>query len=187
MENTYKEIVANAKEELNQALASFKEEVSKIRSGRVSAAFVEDIKVDCFGSIMPIKQLGAVSVVSNREIEIQLWDKSYLDSTVKAIEEENLGFGVRTESNNIYLSAPPLSEETRKNLIAVLAKKKEEFFQEIRRIRDKAWKEIQNKFREGEIREDDKYRGRDDLDKAASECKEKMEEAVKNKEEEIKG
>jgi ribosome recycling factor len=184
---SYQEILEKIKPNFENVVDLFKGELQKIRANRVSAALIEDIKVDCFGSILPLKQLGAISIPSLREISIQLWDKSYVDSVVRAIEKENLGLGIRVEENKIYLSAPPLTEETRKNLIRVLNQKKEETFQEIRRIRDKAWKEIQEGFQKGEIREDDKYRGKDKLEEIVHEYREKIEEIAENKEKEIMG
>lgn len=181
----YQEILEKIKPELQNVVDSFKSEVAKIRAGRLSPSLVEDIKVDCSGAIMNLKQLGAISTFSLREVCVQLWDKSYIEPVVKAIENENLGLGIRTEENKIYLSSPPLTEERRKDLIRVLNQKKEEVFQEIRRVRDKAWKEIQEGFQKGEIREDDKYKGKDKLEEVIHEYRDKIEEMTENKEKEI--
>lgn len=183
----YPEIIDKTKPELQDIVDSFKNEIQKLRAGRLTVALVEDIRADCFGSLLPLKQLGAISSPSLREISIQLWDKSYIESVVRAIENEDLGLGIRTDENTIYLSSPPLTEEARKNLTRVLNKKKEETFQSIRRVRDKSWKEIQDGFQKGEIREDDKYKGKDKLEDVVHEYRDKIEEMVKNKENEIKG
>lgn len=184
---TYEEIIEKIKPELQNLVDSFKTEMMKIQAGRLSPGFLENIKADCFGSVLPLKQLGAISSVSPRGLLIQLWDKSYVEGVVKAIEQENLGLSMRMEENNIYLTAPSLTEETRQNLIQLLREKKEEAFQNIRRLRDKAWKGIQEGFQRGEIREDDKYRGKDKLDEIVRKYRDKMEEMTKNKETEIKG
>jgi len=183
----YNEIIEKIKPDLQNLVNYFKEEVLKIRAGRLSPSLVEDIKVECFGSVMSVKQLGAISTPSFREILIQLWDKSYVEQVVRAIEKANLGVGIRIEENNIYLSAPPLTEEQRKNLIRVLNQKKEQVFQSIRKIRDKAWKEIQEGFQRGEIREDDKYKGKDKLEEVIKEYRQKIEEISERKREEIEG
>lgn len=183
----HKEIIDKIEPELQSIIDAFRAEAMKLRSSRLSPSLIEDIKVDCFGSILPLKHLGAVSASSLREVSIQLWDKSYVEPAIGAIENENLALSVRVKENNIYVSSPPLTEETRKNLIRVLNQKKEETFQNIRRTRDKAWREIQEGFQKGEIREDDKYKGKDKLEEVVRQYRDKLEELVENKEKEIMG
>lgn len=184
---TYQEIIEKIKPEFQNELDVFAAELMKIRSGRLSPNLVEDIKVECFGSVLPLKQLGAISIVSPKELLVQLWDKSYVEGVVKAIEEKGFGFGVRTDGTNLYLSTSALTEETRQNLIQLLNKKKEETFQNLRRVRDKVWKMLQDGFQKGEVREDDKYKGKDKLDELTRDYREKMEKMAENKEKEIKG
>ena len=80
-----------------------------------------------------------------------------------------------------------MSEEVRKSIICLLNKKKEEFFQRLRHWRDKAWRELQDREKSGELREDDKFRGRDKLDELTKEFREKMDELAEIKEQEIRG
>jgi len=184
---THQAIIDELEPDLEKAKNEFKEELMKLRSGRLSPASIEDITADCFGSMMPIKQLGAISSPSPRELLVQLWDKSYVDGVAKAVELAGLGLSVRIDGVNMYFSAPPLTAESRENLVQVLNKKKEEVFQELRKMRDKAWKNIQEGFQAGEIREDDKFKGRDKLDELVRENRDKIEEMVANKTTEIKG
>lgn len=183
----YQQIIDETKQEIQKVLDFFKNELAKIHSGRITPALVEDVMADCFGSQMPIKQLGAISSLSQRELQIQAWDKSYVEGIVKAIENAGLILSVRIDEVNIYLTAPPLTAESRQSLVHVLDKKKEEIFQQIRKIRDKAWNDMQNGFKAGEIREDDKFKGRDKLDELTRDMREKAEEMAENKEKEIKG
>lgn len=184
---THQEIIDELKPNLDKSVDEFKQELMKMRAGRLSPASIEDITADCFGSMLPIKQLGAISSPSPRELLVQLWDKSYVDGVAKAVELAGLGLSVRIDGVNMYFSAPPLTTESRESLIQVLNKKKEEVFQELRKLRDKAWKNIQEGFQAGEIREDDKFKGRDKLDEEVREHREKIEEMVANKTTEIKG
>lgn len=181
---SYEQILDNIKPDLERLEQEFKTQLLEIRSGKLSVSLIEDVKADCFGSILPLKQLGAISV-SNKEIMVQLWDKSYVEGVVKAIEKRGFGLGVRIDGNNIYLTAPPLTEDSKKNLIRVLNQKKEEMFQEIRHLRDRAWKQIQEGTTSGEIREDDKFKGKDKLEEKIKEIRNNLEELVKNKEQEI--
>ena len=184
---TYQEIIENLEPELDNAVQDFKGELMKIRSGRLSPAFVEDIEVDCFGQLLPLKQLGAITSNSLRGLVVQLWDKSYVEGVVGAIEQEGLGLSVRIDGNNVFLTAPPLTQEIRQEMIQLLNRKKEDVFQQVRRIRDKGWKDIQDGFTRGEIREDDKFKGKDKLDEATRKCREKMEKMTSDKETELKG
>jgi len=181
------EIIDKLKPELEKSIEGFKESIMRLRAGSLSPALLENVEADCFGSVLPLKQLGAISNVSPRELKLQLWDKSYVEGVVKAIETEDFGLGVRTDGESIYFTSPPLTAESRENIIRVLNKNKEEVFQNLRHKRDRAWNAIQDGFQAGEIREDDKFKGKDKLDEAVREFREKIEEIVKNKEVEIKG
>lgn len=181
------EIIDKLKPELEKIVTGFKEELMKLRAGSLSPALLEDIEAECFESILPIKQLGAITNVSSRELSVQLWDKSYVEGVVKAVEVAGLGLSVRIDGANIYFTSPPLTAESRENIIHVLNKNKEEVFQDLRHKRDRAWKAIQEGFQAGEIREDDKFKGKDKLDEMVREFRDKIEEMVKNKEVEIKG
>ena len=182
---SYQEILDKIKPELEKNLDFFKKQLMEIRAGRLSSGLIENIKADCFGQELPLKQLGIISTPSHNEISIQLWDKSYIEGVVQAIEKRKVGLNVRIEGNNVYLSVPPLTEEIKQNLIKILNEKKEESFQNIRRIRDKAWKEIQERCQKGEVTEDDKYKGKDKLEELVKEYREKIEETAENKRKEI--
>jgi len=181
------EIVDKLKPELEKSVTGFKEEMMKLRAGSLSPALLEDIEANCFDSILPIKQLGAISNTAPRELSVQLWDKSYVEGVVKAVESAGLGLSVRMDGANLYFTSPPLTAESRENIIRVLNKNKEEVFQNLRHKRDRAWKTIQDGFQAGEIREDDKFKGKDKLDEMIRDFRDKIEEMVKNKEVEIKG
>lgn len=183
----YTEIIEQLKPAFERATDDFKQELLKIQTGRLSASLIEDIKADCFGQKLPLKQLGAILAVSQRELALELWDKSYVEGVVAALEKQGMDLGIRTDEKTVYLTAPALTEESRHNLIRLLNQKKENAFQDIRRLRDRAWREIQDGFQQGEIREDDKYKGKDKLDEATREYREKIEELASNKEKEIKG
>jgi ribosome recycling factor len=75
----YQEILDNLKPELEKALADLKEELMKIRASRLSPNLIEDLKIECFGTVCPLKQLGAISLASFKEVMVQLWDKSYVE------------------------------------------------------------------------------------------------------------
>ncbi|MCD6500836.1 ribosome recycling factor [bacterium] len=184
---SYQKIIEQIKPELENLIDNLKQELMKIQTSRISSALIEDITVEIEGNQIPLKRLGAIFSSSARELTVQPWDKLYLEPIVRAIERAGLGLAPLVDKDTIRLVAPPLTEETKKNLIRLLNQKKEETFQNIRHLRDRAWREIQEGFRQGEIREDDKYKGKDKLEEVVSEFRDKVEELTEKKEKEITG
>jgi len=116
---------------------------------------------------------------------IQPWDKNILKDIEKAIATERPGMSPVVDSEIIRISMPLLSEERRKELISMLSDKLEQAKINIRLRREKAWKEIQDLTREGKIREDDKFRAKDELQEMIDDYNEKIDEMGENKEKEI--
>jgi ribosome recycling factor len=181
----YKEIINKMKPELDKAIAYFERELSKIHTGRASSAIVEDLVVDCFGQKMPLKQLAMISVPEPRQIVIQPWDKSYFEGIQNAIAQSQLGLSPIADQNVIRIMMPDLTSDYRQSLAKVIARTQEEARQTIRRLRDQAWSEVQRKEREGEIREDDKFKAKDDLQELIDDFAKKIEEIGDRKKKEI--
>lgn len=181
----YKEIVNKLKPELEKVLRFFEGELAKIRTSRATPSLVEDIVVDCFGQKCPLKQVAAISAPEQKQILIQPWDKSYFEGIVHALEKTGIGASPIVEKDVIRIKLPPLTEEYRKNLSRLLSEKKEQSYQTIRRWRDEIWKEVQDRSREGKIREDDKFRAKDELQKLVDDYQEKIEKAEEKKKREI--
>ena len=181
----YKDIINNIKPELDKAISFLERELAKIRTGRASVSLVEDIVVECFGQYFPLKQLAVISIPDPRQILIQPWDKSYLEGIVRALEKTGIGANPIVDKEVIRINLPPLSEEYRKELLRLLSQKQEEARKTIRRWRDEAWSKIQQGYQEGKIREDDKYRGKDELQELIDEYNEKIETLGEKKRKEI--
>lgn len=181
----YQDIISKIKPELDKIIQFLDGELTKIRTGRASVSLVEDVIVDCFGSKFPLKQLGAISVPESRQILIQPWDKSYIEPIERALSQANLGVSAVVDKDVIRITMPPLTEEFRKNMRNIVSQKMEQARESIRRWRDDVWKEIQEKTRAGEIREDDKFRAKDELQELVDEYNEKIEEMGERKRKEI--
>ena len=181
----YKDIINKIRPELDKVINFLERELAKIRTGRATPSLVEDIVCECFGQKFPLKQLAAISVPESKQILIQPWDKSYIEGIVKALEKSSLGAAPIVDKDLIRISLPPLSEEYRKNLIKILSEKQEEARKTIRRWREEAWDEIQEKFRAGKIREDDKFRAKDELQELIDEYNQKIEDIGEKKKKEI--
>jgi ribosome recycling factor len=181
----YQEIINKIRPECDKALNFFERELAKIRTSRASPALIEDISVECFGQKFPLKQLGMVSLPEPKQILIQPWDNSYLEPIMSALSKSGLGISPVVDKNLIRISLPPLSKEYRQDLLRLLGQKIEEAKRTIRHWREMAWDEIQEGFQAGEIREDDKYRGKDKLQELVDEYNEKIEELAEKKKKEI--
>ncbi len=181
----YKQIIEKIKPEFEKVVHFFEGEIAKIRTSRASPSLVEDIKVDCFGDKFPLKQLASISMPEPRQILIHPWDKSYTEPIEKAISNSNLGLSAVVDKEAIRISLPPLSQELRKNLLRILMDKQEEARKTIRHWRERAWDEIQEKSRTGEIREDDKFKAKDELQKMIDSYNKKIEDLGERKKKEI--
>ena len=182
---TYKEFVDAIKPEFEKALKFFESEIAKMRTSRATPALVEDIQVTAFGSKFSIKQLAAISSPQANQLLIQPWDQSYIEPIEKAIVQSGLGMSTAVDKNLIRLSLPLLTEEYRKSLVKLLGEKAEVTRQSMRRSREDAWNKIQLAQREKKITEDDKFKGKEHLQKLIDEYHEKVDELIKRKENEI--
>jgi len=181
----HKEIINKIKPELDKVIHFLEGELAKIRTGRASPFLVEDIVVDCFGQKFPLKQLAAISTPEAKQILIQPWDKSYIEGIVSALEKSGVGANPVVDKDSIRINLPSLTEEYRKELLKILSEKQEQTRQTLRRWREQAWRQVQDGFKEGKIREDDKFRAKDELQELVDEYSEKVENLGEKKKKEI--
>ncbi len=181
----YKDLINKIKPDINKIIEHLKGELGSLQVGRATPALVENIEVECYGNRLPIKQLASINVPEPRMIIIQAWDMSILKDIEKAIRTERPGMSPVVDGEIIRVNIPSLNEERRKELSSILADKLEQARIAIRLRREKVWKEVQDLTRESKIREDDKFRAKDELQKLIDEYNEKIEEMGKSKEKEI--
>ena len=181
----YKQSIEKIKPELEKAIDFHRKELQKIRSGKASPSLVEDITVDCFDSKLSLKQLATISSPEARQLVIQPWANDYIEPIEKALQKADLGTSPVVDGHIIRINLPPLTGEFREKLLSQVSQKAEEAHQTIRKWRDEAWKEIQEKHHKGEISEDDKFKGKDDLQELIDDCNQKIEELKEKKKKEI--
>lgn len=181
----HKEIIQRIKPELEKTISFLEGELSKIRTGRATPSLVEDVVCDCFGQKFPLKQLAAISVPEPKQILIQPWDKSYIEGIVSSLGKTGVGASPIVDKDVIRITLPPMNEEYRKSLQRLISDKQEEARKTIRHWREEAWAQIQEKTKEGEIREDDKFRAKDDLQEAVDEANKKIEDLGERKKKEV--
>ncbi len=177
------EIFKSTEEDMKKAVQYFKNEIAGLRTGRASTALVEEIKVDYYGSKIPIKQLASVSVPEPNQIMLQVWDKNAVELVEKAIME-NLSLTPQKQGNVLRVTLPPLTEERRKELIRMLHKMAEEARVAVRNIRRDAKELIEDQ--EG-VSEDEVKRALERLQKITDKYIEEINRLAENKEREIMG
>lgn len=181
----YQELVNKIKPELEKTVEYLKSELANLRTGRATPSLIENIKVDSYGVVTPLKQLAAITSPEPRLLVIQPWDKNILNEIEKAIAKLKLGLQIINDGQLIRAKTPLLTEETRKESVGILHQKLEEARVSIRHHREKVWKELQNMEREGKISEDEKFKGKDDLQELIDQFNKKIDELGQKKEEEI--
>ena len=140
---------------MNKSIQSLKKDLSTLRTGRANSNMLDTIKVDVYGQLMPIDQLGTVSVPEARLISIQVWDKANVTLIDSAIQKSELGINPQIDGQIIRLRVPDLTEERRKDLIKILKGMGEKGKVSIRNIRREANEELKKKLKEKVISEDE--------------------------------
>ncbi|NAZ23455.1 MAG: ribosome recycling factor [Thermocrinis sp.] len=177
------EIFKSTEEDMKKAVQYFKNEIAGLRTGRASTALVEEIKVDYYGSKVPIKQLASISVPEANQIVLQVWDKGAVELVEKAIIE-NLNLTPQKQGNVLRLTLPPLTEERRRELVRMLHKMAEEARVAVRNIRRDAKELIEDQ--EG-VSEDEIKRALERLQKLTDKYIEEINHLTEAKEKEILG
>ncbi len=180
-----KELIQDKKENFDSAVVHFSEEAAKIRTGRAHPGLVENLSVDYYGTRTPLRQIASISIPEARQILISPWDKGSLVLIEAAIRESDLGLAPGNDGVALRITLPALTEETRKNLVKTLNQKAEEARIAVRNIREEIWKDIQDFEKSGDISEDDKFAGKEELQKVVDEYNQKLEVLRKKKEEEV--
>lgn len=147
------------------AIDQLHKEYSGLRSGRASTNLLENVTVEAYGSMMPLNQVGSVSVPEPRMLTVTVWDASVTKAVEKAIRDSGLGLNPMAEGTVIRVPVPQLTEERRKELIKVAAKYAEETRIAIRNVRRDGMDSLKKAEKDNEISEDDHKRLSDEVQK----------------------
>ena len=183
MNNEFNE--KNYSSKMEKSINSFKKEISTLRTGRANVNMLDTIKVDVYGQLMPIEQLGTVSVPEARLISIQVWDKSNINLIESAIQKSELGINPQIDGQIIRLRIPDLTEERRKDLIKILKNMGEKSKVSIRNIRREANEDLKKKLKEKKISEDQNKLFEKNIQKLTDINIENIEKILNTKEKEI--
>ncbi len=148
-----------AEEKMTKTINALNSEYNSIRAGRASAAVLDKIRVDYYGTPTPINQLAAVSVAEARILTIQPWDKSVLSAIEKAIQTSDIGINPQNDGSVIRLTFPPLTEDRRKEIVKSVHSTAEDSKVAIRSIRRDCIDKLKKMQKDSEITEDDLKQG----------------------------
>lgn len=168
-----------------EAIGWLKKEYSGIRSGEATPNILDSVRVEMYGSLMPINQIASVLGEGARNLRITPWDKAALKPLDAAIREANLGVSVSVDDQGLRISFPELTAERRDALVKLAKQKLEEARVRVRSEREKVHGDADKKEKAGELGKDDAYRIKQDLQKMVDETNKRLDELFSKKEKEI--
>ena len=183
MSNEFSE--KNYSSKMDKSIQSLKKDISTLRTGRANTNMLDTIRVDVYGQLLPIDQVGTISVPEARLISIQVWDKTNTNLIENAIQKSELGINPQIDGQIIRLRIPDLTEERRKDLIKVLKNMGEKGKISIRNIRREANEDLKKKLKDKIISEDDNKNFEKNIQRLTDNSIENIEKIISEKEKEI--
>jgi len=180
-----KEVLKDVESKMKKTIEATEREFSTIRTGRAHTSLVEGIKVECYGTSMPIRQLASISTPEPRLIVIQPWDRSVLGDVEKAILTSELGITPNNDGKVIRIGVPTLTKERRDELAKVLKKIAEEGKISLRTARRVANDDIDRLEKDKIITEDEKFKHKDTIQKLIDKESKDIDKHLESKEKEI--
>ena len=181
MEQTIKD----AKSRMDKSIDALRGELSKIRSGKATTALLDGIKVDYYGNMTPVNQVGNLNVLDAHTLSFTPWDKTILNAVDKAILEANIGLNPVSDGTNLKIPIPPLNEERRKELVKLVKKFGEDNKVAIRNVRRDANDHLKREEKDKKISEDQLKDAEIRTQKLTDEHIKLIDDILKHKEHEI--
>lgn len=180
-----KDITQRAERDMRKAIDALVRELNGVRTGRASAALLDGIMVDSYGTIMALPKVATVATASSSLLTVQPWDPSLLPHIEKAILKSDLGITPASDGKVIRLAIPPLTEERRKELVKVVRRMAEEGRVAIRNVRRDANDGLKKLEKDKKISEDDGRRGADQVQELTNRLTKEIDALLAKKEKEI--
>ncbi|HEX8242582.1 MAG TPA: ribosome recycling factor [Longimicrobium sp.] len=174
-----------AKQRMEGALESLRREFAGVRTGKASPALLDTVRVDAYGSKVPLNQVGTVSAPEPRMLTVQPWDRSLMKDIERALRESDLGLNPSNDGQIIRIPIPALTEERRKEYVRMLHKLAEEGRVAVRLARKDANDEIKHRQKDEGLSEDDIRREQGEVQKLTDQYIARIEEMLKHKEAEV--
>lgn len=178
-------LIQKAQQDFQKALDHLQDEYSGLQIGRASSSLVENLMVEAYGMMQPVKAIASVMVPDGRTVQIQPWDKATLASIEKAIRESDLNLNPTNNGLAVILSIPGLTEERRRDLVKVVGRLAEEARISIRNLRHDVLAQLKRQEHEGDLSEDEEKKAEKDLQEAVNAINASIDVCAKKKEEAI--
>ena len=179
------DLLDDAKRRMDKSVEATAHEFTTVRTGRASAALLDRVKVDYYGTETPLNQLATINVPEARLLTIQPYDPGSIKGIERAIQESELGLTPANDGKIIRLPIPQLTEERRKELVKVVRHLAEEGRVAVRNVRRDVMHHLKELVRDGDVGDDEERRAEDRAQKLTDEHTAKIDELLKRKEEEI--
>lgn len=173
------------KKRMDAVLVNFQKDLSGLRTGRASVNLLESVRVDSYGSMMPLNQVATISAPEARLLTVQVWDRGLVKAVEKAISDANLGLNPAPEGQLIRVPIPPLSEDRRKDIVKVAGKYAEAARVALRNVRRDAMDDLKKQEKAHEISEDEHKRHSQDVQKVTDEYTKKVDDLLSQKQNDL--
>ena len=179
------DIKKDAQTRMAKCVESLRHNLTKLRTGRASASLVDHLKINYYGSDMPLSQVAAIAVVDARSLTITPWEKTMVAPIEKAIYASDLGLTPNTAGTVIRINLPPLTEERRRELAKVVHGEGEDAKVAIRNVRRDANQQVKELLKDKKITEDEERRAEEEIQKLTDKAIKDVDEVAKAKEQEL--
>lgn len=179
------QLIKDAGNRMDKTLEALRTELSKVRTGKATTALLDGVKVDYYGNLTPINQVGNITVLDPHTLSITPWDKSMVQAVDKAILEANLGFNPISDGTNLKIPIPLLTEERRKDFVKIVKKFGEDSKVAIRNVRRDANDHLKKQQKDKKMSEDELKQAEDEVQKLTDQHIKMVDEILKHKEAEI--
>jgi len=179
------DLIQDAVRRMDKSVETTQHEFNTIRTGRASAALLDHVNVDYYGTPTPLNQLSTINVPEPRMITVQPFDPGSIKAIEKAIMESDLGLTPSNDGKLIRLPIPQLTEERRKDLVKIVRNMAEEHRVAVRDIRRDVMKHLKELVDNGEVGADEEHRAEGKVDEATAEHTKQIDELLKHKEDEV--
>lgn len=179
------DIQKDAQTRMNKSVESLRHDLTKLRTGRASTALVDTLKVNYYGSDVPMSQVANIAIADARTLTITPWEKNMVAAVEKAIFASDLGLTPNTSGQIIRIILPPLTEERRKELSKHVSHEGENAKVAIRNIRRDAIQHVKELLKSKQITEDEERKAEDDIQKLTDRFVKEVDNVVKAKEDEL--
>jgi ribosome recycling factor len=177
--------IQELKEKLEKTFQVLASELRSLRLSRANSELVEHIMVEAYEGTMPLLQVASVQTPQSNQLLIQAWDAALVPAIEEALRQSELQVNPVVEGELIRITLPPLTQERRRELLKVVARHAEEGRIAVRNVREEAMDALDQAEKAKEISEDEKFRRRDEVQKAVQEYNERIKELVEKKEREV--